>query len=444
MRHIFSRSNFFTGCALLPWLAGYAHAADEAVSEDWNAYLQSTYTWQNKQAFAAAYSGPNSLSTRRELSYSWTTTLALGWRPWQDGELYFNPEAAQGIPLSGLTGLGGFSNGDMGRASGSTLTLYRARLFLRHSWQQDGARTVLASAANQLAGTQSENRWVLTAGNLSVLDVFDPNSYAHDPRTQFLNWSLMTYGAYDYAADARGYTWGAALEWYHGDWAVRAGRFIEPRQPNGQALDPKIWRHYGDQIELEHGHTLAGQSGRVRLLAFNSHLRMTRFDDATALGQRTGEEPQLDLARYGEQHKRGFGISVEQALSPDLGLFSRYSKADGQTETYAFTEIDQSFTAGAVLRGTTWQRAQDSVGVAVASNGLSSARRAYLAAGGISFFIGDGALQYRQEQITEAYYSLALSKSLALTLDWQRIRHPAYNAARGPVEIASVRLHTEF
>ncbi|MFC0168950.1 carbohydrate porin [Pseudoduganella danionis] len=444
MRRIFSRSKFFTGCAVLPLLTGYAHADQAATPEDWNAHLQSTYTWQNKHAFAAAYSGPNSLSTNRELSYSWTTTLALGWRPWQGGELYVNPEAAQGIPLSGLTGLGGFSNGDMGRASGSNLKLYRARLFLRQSWQQDGETEALESAANQLAGTQSRRRWVLTAGNLSVLDVFDPNSYAHDPRTQFLNWSLMTYGAYDYAADARGYTWGAALERYADDWVLRAGRFIEPRQPNQQALDPKIWQHYGDQIELEHAHTLAGQPGRVRALAFNSHLRMARFEDATQLASRTGSTPELGLVRRGDQHKRGLGISVEQAVGADLGLFGRYSKADGQTETYAFTEIDLSLTAGAVLRGTAWQRARDSIGVAVASNGLSGARRAYLAAGGISFFIGDGALQYRQEQAMEAYYNLALNPSLALTLDWQRIRHPAYNAARGPVDIASLRLHTEF
>lgn len=445
MRSLFSRFTLFT---LLPLLPGLAHAGDDISAEDWNAHLQSTYTWQNKHAFPAAYSGTNSLSPARELSYSWTTTLALGWRPWQGGELYFNPEAAQGVPLSGLTGLGGFTNGDMGRASGKTLKIYRARLFLRQSWpeggEQQGEQDAVESAANQLAGMQSRRRWVLTAGNLSVLDVFDPNSYSHDPRTQFLNWAMMTYGAYDYAADARGYTWGAALEWYHDDWVLRAGRFIEPRQPNQQALDPKIWQHYGDQIELEHSHTLAGQPGRVRLLAFNSHLRMARYQDASALGALTGSTPDINLVRNSNQHKRGLGISFEQAVSAELGLFGRYSKADGKTETYAFTEIDQSVTAGAVLKGAAWQRAQDSVGLAVASNGLSAQRRAYLAAGGISFFIGDGALQYRQEQALEAYYNLAISKALALTLDWQRIRNPAYNAARGPVDVTSVRLHTEF
>src|SRR5574337_1219530 len=196
--------------ALLP-ARGHAETPD---TEDWNARFQATYVWQGKRAFPAAYSGHNSLSPDREKSYSFTATAMLGWRPWSGGALYFNPEAAQGVPLSNLTGLGGFTNGEIARSSGPTPKFYRARLFLRQTWGLGGGQEEVESGPNQLAGSVDRRRFVLTAGNLSVLDLFDNNAYSHDPRTQFLNWSIMAHGAYDYAADARGYSWGIAGEWY--------------------------------------------------------------------------------------------------------------------------------------------------------------------------------------------------------------------------------------
>lgn len=427
-------------CGAQPALAG----ADTPDAETWNAKFQATYVWQDKRPFAAAYSGTNSLTPDREKSYSFTATAALGLRPWEGGELYFNPEVAQGVPLSGLTGLGGFTNGEIARSSGPILKLYRARLFLRQTWGQSGEREAVESDANQLAGSVAKRRWVLTAGNISVLDVFDGNAYGHDPRTQFLNWSLMTHGAYDFAADARGYTWGAALEWYHDDWVVRAGRFLQPKEPNQQALDARILRHYGDQIELEHAHMLGDQPGKLRLLAFRNRARMSRFQDALDLAARTGALPSIDDVRHSEQSKRGFGLNVEQAVSDDVGVFGRASWADGKTETYAFTEIDRSISGGVVVKGGAWGRAQDSAGFAMARNGLSKVRRDYLAAGGLGFFIGDGRLNYRPEVVLETFYSLNLTRQTWLTLDWQHIRNPAYNADRGRVNVASVRLHAEF
>lgn len=437
--------------ALLFLWAAFAYGAQPALAgadmpdaETWNAKFQATYVWQDKRPFAAAYSGTNSLRPDQEKSYSFTATAALGLRPWEGGELYFNPEVAQGVPLSGLTGLGGFTNGEIARSSGATLKLYRARLFLRQTWGQSGEREAVESDANQLAGSVAKRRWVLTAGNISVLDVFDGNAYSHDPRTQFLNWSLITHGAYDFAADARGYTWGAALEWYHDDWVVRAGRFLQPKEPNQQALDARILRHYGDQIELEHAHMLGDQPGKLRLLAFRNRARMSRFQDALDLAARTGASPSIDAVRYGEQSKRGFGLNVEQAVSDDVGVFGRASWADGKTETYAFTEIDRSISGGVVVKGGAWGRAQDSAGFAMARNGLFKVRRDYLAAGGMGFFIGDGRLNYRPEVVLETFYSLNMTRQTWLTLDWQHIRNPAYNADRGRVNVASVRLHAEF
>lgn len=429
--------------ALVPAL-GHAQAADTVETENWNAKFQSTYVWQDKRPFSAAYSGPNSLSPDKELSYSFTATAFLGWRPWAGGELYFDPEAAQGVPLSNLTGLGGLTNGEMARTSGPTMKYYRARLFLRQTWGMGGGQEAVESGQNQLAGMVDKRRLVLTAGNLSVTDIFDTNTYNHDPRTQFLNWSIMTHGSYDFAADARGYTWGAALEWYHDDWALRAGRFIQPKLPNQQELDRDIFSHYGDQIELEHSHTLGGQPGAVRLLAFHNRTRMSRFQDALNLAASTGTTPDINAVRTGVQGKVGFGVNIEQAVNDDVGLFLRASRADGQTETYAFTEIERSISGGALVKGTAWGRGGDTFGVAFARNGLSSVHRRYLEAGGIGFFIGDGRLNYRPEMIYETFYNIKLAKAAWITLDWQYIRNPAYNADRGPVNVGSVRLHTEF
>ena len=425
--------------------AGMPRAAmAQADYEQWNAKFQATYVWQRKAAFDAPYSGTNSLAAARQKSYSFTATAAFGVRPWSGGELYFNPEVAQGIPLSGLTGLGGFTNGEIARTAGSNPTFYRARLFLRQTWGFGGGREKVESEANQLAGNVDRRRLVLTAGNLSLLDIFDDNAYNHDPRTQFLNWSLLTHGAYDFAADARGYTTGFALEYFHDEWAIRFGRFMQPRQPNQLALDYALFRNYGDQIEIERAHVLGGQPGKLRLLFYRNVANMSRFQDALDRAAVAGGVPDINQVRFGAKSRRGVGVNLEQALTANAGLFGRAMWSDGKTETYAFTEIDTSVSAGALVKGGSWGRGADTVGIAFARNGLSAERRNYLAAGGLGFFIGDGRLNYRPETIFEAFYSIGVAKNFWLSFDWQHIRNPAYNADRGPVNVGTVRLHTEF
>lgn len=428
---------FITQCASLVF-------ADEPNTEEWNAKFQSTYIWQEKPAFNAQYSGHNSLSADKEYSYSFTATAALGVRLWDGAELYLDPELAQGVPFSNLTGLGGYPNGEMARTSGPELTAYRARLFLRQTWNQGGEQEAVDSAANQLAGNVDTHRWVLTLGNLSVTDIFDNNSYNHDPRTQFLNWSLMTYGAYDFAADARGYTRGVALEWYNGNWVARVGRFLEPLQPNQQLLDSDFLHHYGDQIELENSFTLNDEPGKFRVLAFRNKMKMSLYQDALALAEETQALPDINLVRHGDQIKCGVGINLEQAITHDLGLFGRVTWADGATETYAFTEIDRSLSVGVLLQGTAWNRENDHIGLALVTNNLSKLHKQYLENGGLGFFIGDGQLDYRPENIAEGFYSLSLFSQSSLSLDYQYIANPAYNAARGPAMVYSVRMHTEF
>ncbi len=417
--------------------------AEDLEEESWNAHYQATYIWQKKPSFLAAYSGVNSLRPDAEKSYSFSATAALGWRPWNGGELYFDPELVQGVPLSGLMGLGGMTNGEQQKTSGPNPTLYRARLFLRQTWGLGGERESVESDANQLVGKVDKRRIVVTVGNLAVIDVFDNNAFAHDPRTQFMNWALLTYGAYDFAADARGYTWGAAVEYYYDDWAVRFGRFAQPAESNGLPLDADIFKHFGDQIELEHAHRIGDQPGKLRLLAFRNKAKMGGFRDALADAPNNGNIPDVSRVRT-ERTKIGFGVTAEQNLTTNVGIFARGSWNDGASETFAFTEIERSVSAGAVVKGAAWSRSGDAIGVALVRNGLSSAHRDYLAAGGHGAFIGDGKLNYRPEFIVEAYYSLNLAKNAWITLDYQHIANPAYNMDRGPVTAGSIRLHVQY
>jgi high affinity Mn2+ porin len=424
-------------------LLSFSSHAEEAQEEMWNAKFQTTYVWQTKPSFDAAYSGINSLKPEHEKSYSFSTTAAFGWRPWRGGELYFDPEVVQGVALSGLAGLGGMTNGEQQKTSGPNPTLYRARLFLRQTWGFGGEKETVESDANRLAGMVDKRRLVLTAGNLAVIDIFGNSAYAHDPRTQFLNWALTTYGAYDFAADARGYSWGAAAEYYYDDWAIRVGRFMQPAQSNGLPLDTRLLTHYGDQIELEHSHELGGLPGKVRLLVFRNKANMGGFRDALADAPNNGGIPDVARVRR-ERVKNGFGASVEQSITPDVGIFARASWNDGASEAYAFTEIERSLVGGAVIKGHAWRRDRDTVGIAFVRNGLSQAHRDYLAAGGHGEFIGDGRLNYRPEDILETYYSLNVATNAWVTLDLQHITNPAYNTDRGPVTVGSVRLHAEF
>lgn len=438
-------------CTALAWgLLASATAQDlpdAPAHEDTSAKYQVTYNWQKHPAFRSPYAAANSLLASADKMYTFSATAHWGKRVWDGGELYFNPEVTQGVPFGGsLVGLGGFTNGEITRAAGSNPSVYRQRLFLRQTWNQGGGTEKVDADFNQMAGQVDKNRFVLTAGNFSTLDVFDDNAYAKDPRTQFMNWGHWTYAAYDYAADARGFGWGFAGEWYQGDWVLRFGRMTGPVRPNETPVDFALGKHYGDQVELEHGHQLAGQPGKVRVLLWRNRGVTASYRDALGyLQAHPGSDPQAFFAVRGPvKTKYGIGLNLEQALNDDAGVFLRAMKADGRTETYAFTEVDQSLSTGVLLQGRAWGRARDSAGLAYARNGLSKDRRRFLEAGGISYFIGDGALRYRPETILEAFYSLGVGPGVWLTGGYQRIANPAYNADRGPVNVYALRLHAEF
>jgi hypothetical protein len=420
-----------------------ADGVARTVPEKYNAYFQTTYVYQSHAPFRALYSGPNSLNANREKSYTFTATGYLGLRLWPGAEFYLNPEAIQSVALSNLTGLGGLSNGENQKGSGPQLVTYTARAFLRQTWGFGGDKDHVESSANQLSTEVEARRVVLTAGKFSLIDLFDANPFSHDPRAQFLNWSMMTHGAYDYAADSRGYTWGAALEYYHDDWAIRAARALEPYLSNGLQLDYRISGHHGDQVELEHAHTLGGQPGKVRLLGYRNLARMGGFRDALDFAAANGGMPDVRNVQR-DQVKTGYGINFQQQLNRDIGLMLRASRNDGALETYAFTEIERSVSAGVSVKGSAWKRSDDMLFIGIVQNGLSNAHQDYLAAGGLGFFIGDGRLTYRPERITEVQYVAKAFKGTWISMDFQRVSNPAYNADRGPVTIAGLRLHLEY
>jgi hypothetical protein len=416
-----------------------------------NLHGQTTYINQRYNNFTSSYSGQNSLSALNSMSYTWSGTLFFGARLAPNTDVYFNPEVVSGVPFSGLVGLAGFTNGEATKASGAQAKFYSARAFVRQTINQEGSDVVLENEANQITQTVSANRVVLTGGQFSTLDIFDDSRYAKDPRIQFMNWGNMTYLAYDYAADARGYNWGLAGEWYRENWVLRASRMLTPKTPNGKDLNWQIFTAYGDQIEVERQHEIAELPGKVSVLAYRNKMILARFQDATnylVVNNAQGTQA-INNVRTNYQYKTGIGINAEQALASDFGVYMRAFTSDGHTETMSFTEADNSLSVGMGLDGTRWSRPKDTVGLSFMLNGLSSYRRNYLQAGGVSYFIGDYAsptqtISYRPEQISELYYNATVVKNVLAGVNFQHISNPAYNAARGPVNILSFRIHAEF
>ncbi len=411
--------------------------------------LQATLIDQNLFKFRSPYEGKNSLRSRNENEKSDTYSLYTGVQLREGLEAYVNPEMARGNGLSQTIGLAGYTNGDVIRNPIIGQEPYLARYFFRGTIPTGKGEEEVQPGENQIAGIKRPiHRVVLSLGKMGTNDFFDQNSYANSTRTQFMNWALINNGAYDYAADTRGYSQGIVAEWINPDWALRFGSFQMPTFANGTDLSGDLIHSRGDQVEAElHPKVLRHRSPLiVRLLGYRNFARMGDYRQAIALAAQTGATPDITLTRKRGNVKYGFGINFEQPLGDDgnTGVFGRYGWDDGKTESFAYTEIDRTFCLGGQLSGKRWHRPDDRFSIAFVQNDLSAAHKDYLAAGGYGFIIGDGKLNYGSEQILETYYSYQLAKPLSLSLDYQYINNPAYNKDRGPVSVLSLRVHLEL
>lgn len=428
-----------------PWTAPASGNDQTALPESsvWNVHAQTTYLPSTYPSFRSPYAGALSLPGQGQTQATWTTTAFLGVRLWQGGEFYFDPELAQGFGLNGTLGLAGFPNGEAQKA-GAAEPKYRAqRYYIKQTFGLGGEQEDVPDAANQLAGKRDIDRITLVVGRFAVGDFFDGNAYAKDPRADFMNWAMWASAAYDFPADLPGYTRGAVVEFNRKDWAVRAGLFQVPSAPNSDVLTFKTG---GSVVEFEERHQIFDQPGKLRVGLFANSGNTGNYQQALTIED---ANPALDInavmasIRH-DNLKYGFYLNLEQQIARDIGLFARGSWNDGHNEILSFTDIDRSVSGGLSIKGRSWGRPNDTIGVGGAVNGLSDSHRAFLAAGGNGLLIGDGQLNYRPEQIFETYYAYAVDKNFTVTADYQLITNPAYNADRGPVSIFSGRLHGEF
>ena len=427
---------------LLHSTASHAEDAATAAPENYALHGQLTYTSQSVGSFNAPYAGANSLHPNQTRATT-DVTLYAGARLAEGLEGWLNLEVDQGFGLDNTLGMAGFPSGEAYKVGRSRPYLRLPRAFVRKTVQLPGETSPVTSQANQLAGAQSDQRWVLTAGKFGVGDLFDASQYAHDPRHDFLNWAAIDAGTFDYAADAWGFSVGAAAERYAGDWVARLGLFDLSTIPNSAHLTPGF-QQFQWIGEIERRHHWRGLDGKVLVTAYQSRAQMARLADAIALASVDSSVPDVSWVRHRDQ-RSGFSLLAEQALSSDVGAFLRVGESDGRFEAYEFTDIDRAVSMGLSVTGTRWHRAADTVGIAWMRNDLSADRARYLALGGLGILIGDGALRRAgPESIVEAYYAIALGSWGALTLDLQHATNPGYNADRGPLTLGAVRLHAQF
>jgi len=417
--------------------------AAPAGAAEWNLHGQFTGLTQYHPSFEAPYSGANSLDAAADDATTLDATLFAGVSLWRDAALYADLELDQGFGLSNTLGIAGFPSGEAYKV-GAYKPYWRVpRLFLREVFPWGERAAPVPDAAHQLPEAGIQDGLVLTLGKFSVVDLFDTNAYAHDPRADFLNWAVIDSGAFDYAADAWGYTTGVAIEGNRGPWSLRTGLFNLSRIPNGKTTEPHF-QQYSAVVELERRVKWHGQPGRIKALVYLNRGRMGRFRDALAFAATQDAVPDTAMVRR-DASRTGFALNIEQGIQESLGAFLRLSFNDGSKEAFDFTDINRSLALGMRAGGRHWHRPDDDLGVAIAVNAVSRGAQRYFAQGGLGILVGDGQLPAaRTEQILEGYYRLQLLPSLALTLDLQHVRNPAYSRDRGPVNIAGVRLHAEF
>jgi high affinity Mn2+ porin len=402
---------------------------------------QTTLLEQYVPPFRSPYVGQNSLIPNQGRE-TWDVTAYVGWRLWSGAEFWVNPEIDQGFGLSGTVGVAGFPSGEAYKVGASVPYARIPRAFIRQTIDLGGDSEKVEGGPNAFGGSQTANRVVLTLGKFAVADVFDTNKYAHDPRGDFMNWSIVDTGTFDYAADAWGFTYGAAAEWYQGDWTVRGGVFDLSIVPNSADLDPSFGQ-FQWVGEIERRYELWGHPGKLAVTGFLTRGNMGTFNDAIQLAALTGGPADITAVRQ-YNSRGGVSLNLEQEIADGVGLFARAGWADGNIEPYEFTDVDRTVAAGLQLNGKQWGRPDDTFGLAAVVNGITSVHQAFLNDGGLGILVGDGQLPNPGlEKIIETYYEFPLF-GWSVSVDYQFIVNPAYNRDRGPVSVLGARLHAGF
>lgn len=402
--------------------------------------------FQAHPSFAAKYSGPNSLHSKSEQATSRLLTLYTGLRLNESTEILMDLESTGGGGLSDALGLAGFTNLDVVRNPDLGSRPYLARAVFHKTFALSQETVEVDPGPLGILRQLPARRLEFRFGKFSLVDFFDLNSVGSDSHLQFMNWTIDNNGAFDYAADTRGYTYAAMVEFQSSQWGFRFAEALMPKVANGIHLDLNLSRAHSENLELEWRHkVLAGRTGTVRLLGFVNHANMGSYREAINAFL-AGQQPLPDIQAHPLQVRRkyGFGVNVEETLTRNLKAFARWGWNDGRTESYAYTEVDRTLAVGAALRGETWKRKNDKIGAAFVVNGISGDHRRYLALGGQGFLLGDGNLTYGREKILESYYTMHLWRGVFGAVDLQHITNPGYNQDRGPVLVPSLRLHIDF
>lgn len=413
--------------------------SSDTQQQNWNWHVQNTDIVQGYPAFPAKYSGPNSLPNGGETRETVSLDLMAGVRLWHGAEAHIDGMMWQGFGVGNSLGVDGFPNGEAFRLGTAVPNVNIPRLFIRQTIGFGGEQEDVEDDELDLAGKQDVSRLTLTLGKMSAKDIFDNNTYANDPRTQFMNWALVANEAWDYPADSIGYITGFAAELNQPVWTLRYGFFQMPRVSNGTALDEHFLKAWGMVTELERRYSLYEHPGTIRFLAYLNHADMGSYQEAV-----DNPPPANIVATRAYRFKYGFGLNWEQEILKNVGVFSRVGWSDGQNEAWCFSDVDYTATLGLSIKGESWHRPDDTFGLAGALNGLSKIHQEFFEDGGTGILAGDGALNYGWEKILETYYDFKIWKTVHGAFDYQFITDPAFNRDRGPVSVFGARLHWEF
>jgi high affinity Mn2+ porin len=435
--------------------------------QGWNFHAQTTIIPNFQPGFGAQYSGPNSLGTNRDRRGSISADLYLGVPLWHGAEFHADLLLWQGFGLSNSFGLEAFPDADAYKAGTVDPRFIFAHFFVRQTLGLGGEQEDVPDGPFTLPGKRDVSRLTITVGRLNMAELFDNNTYNHDPHTQFMSWA-NTMLTWDYPADTIGFTTGIAFELNQPDWALRYGWFQLPSLPNGFTSDDRIfmypvetgektsdgefWKEWGMILELERRWPIADHPGAIRLQAWIDHGYLASYNAATPLllasppppNTPPGVEITVPAAAFGFHYKYGFGVNWEQEIAKNVGTFGRVGWQDGHIAAAVYTDADWTVQLGLSVKGAAWRRPGDTFGLVGNLVGASSQQQAFLKAGGTGILNGDGNLSYACEKSLETYYDFAIGKSLHLAFDYQFFADPAFNRDRGPVNVFGARLHWEY